>query len=163
MAKLTYIVPLISLLGIFFGIILKKIANEEIKFGKFGARYFVWMKRIILLFIILIIMYYTENIPLVIITAILGLILSVFTTEYFFLGTALAFGFLLSGEIFMLLASLVFLYGLPYGSMVRRFQKEHIIVALLFFLPFLFIFIDIDTSLMIGLGSGGIFSYLIRK
>ena len=162
MIKLIYLVPIIALFGILVGFILKRIANEEIKFGKFGSRYFIWMKRIILLLIIIIALYFTENITLVIVTAVLGFILSIFVNEYLFLGTALLLGFLTGKEILILLASLIFLYGLPYGSMLRRFAKEHLFI-LLFFVPFSLLFVDIDPAVIIGFSSGGLLQYIIRK
>ena len=163
MINLIFIVPIVSLLGIFCGFLLKKIAREEIKFGKFGSRYFVWMKRIILSLIIIIVLYFTKSVPLVIFTAVLGFILSSFLSEYLFLGTALVFSFIAGKEMLITMASLIFLYGLPYGSMLRRFEVKHLSIILLFFLPFILLAVDVDSSVMIGLTSGGCLQYLIRK
>ena len=160
---LIILIPIISLLGIVIGVTLKKLAKEEIKFGKFGARYFIWMKRIILLLIILVLIYFNQNIPILILTIIIGFIIAIFISEYFFLGLALVFGFLNSKESLILLSSLVFLFGLPYGSILRRFKKEHLYVIPLFFLPFLILVTNINQDILIGLGAGGCFNYIIRK
>ena len=75
MVNLLFLIPIISFLGIFVGILLKKIAWEEVKFGKFGGRYFVWMSRIILILLIVV------NL--------------LFFKDYLFLGIGIILGFLL--------------------------------------------------------------------
>jgi len=158
-----FLISLISFLGIIVGIILNKIAKEEIKFGKFGARYFVWMKRIILILLIIIVTYFIENIALVLSFFIIGFILSIFLSEYFSLSLAMLFGFLNESKVFIIISSLVFLYGLPYGSMLRRIKKEYVLILLFFFFPLLFVFIEIKQDILIGLVSGGCLNYIIRR
>jgi len=158
-----FLIPIISFLGSIIGIALKKLAKEEIKFGKFGPKYFVWMKRILLLIIILTTLSFTENYFLLIPTIIAGFIIAIFLSEYLFLGTALTFAFSKSNEILILIASLIFLYGLPYGSMLKRIRKEHIYIAVLFFIPFLLLLTNINQDFLIGFIAGGCFNYLIRK
>ena len=158
-----FLVSLISFLGVVVGFILNKLAKEEIKFGKFGARYFVWMKRIILIALIIIAAYFTKNIALVLSFFIIGFILSIFLSEYFSLSFAMLLGFLNGNKLLILIASLVFLYGLPYGSMLRRIKKEHFLILLFFFLPLLLIFININQDILIGLIAGGCLNCIIRR
>ncbi|MEK6826035.1 MAG: hypothetical protein AABX90_00225 [Nanoarchaeota archaeon] len=161
--ELVYLVPVIAFLGMILGIVLNKLATEEIKFGKFGARYFVWMKRIVLFFILISILYLADNFLIVIGFAILGFIAGVFFSEYLFLGISMVIGFLFSGEILIWLSSLVFLYGLPYGSMMRRVKRGHIYLLGLFFIPLVLLFFNIGSNFLIGFVAGGCFNYLIRK
>lgn len=160
---LLFLVPIICFLGILVGVILKKIAKEEVKFGKFGSRYFVWMERIILLFIILATLRFVDVLWLVVLFAIIGFVLGIFISEYLFLGLALVFGFFLGGEVLLLIAALVFLYGLPFGSVLRKLKWKHSFLAVLFFAPFLLLFFDTNLGIVIGLVNGGCFSYLIRR
>jgi len=161
---LQFLIPLISFTGIIGGILLKNIAQEEVKFGKFGGRYFLWIKRIILFLLILIISFFTTDYLFLSFGIIVGLILGIFITEYLFLGLTLLIGFNLHKNILLITSSLTFLYGLPYGSIMRRIKLKQIIAAtIFFFLPFLFLLTSINLNLIIGISTGGLFQYLIRK
>ncbi len=159
-----FLIPIIAFAGIFVGALLKYIAREEVKFGKYGPKYFVWMKRIILFLLILIILNFYDYYIFLIIGILIGLILGIFLTEYLFLNLVMILGFKSSKNILLVLSTLVFLYGLPYGSILRRIKLEQIVpVVLLFFIPFLLLFFNFNLSLIIGIASGGLFQYLIRK
>ena len=160
---LEFLVPIISFLGIFIGVLLKKIAKEEIKFGKHGPKYFVWMKRIILFLILLVMLYFTNDYTLVGIGIIIGIILGIFITEYLFLSMALVFSFTQTENLLLIISSLVFLYGLPYGSILRKIKLQFIPTIIFFFLPFSLLLITPDINLIIGIAAGGLFQYIVRK
>ncbi|MBI2499571.1 hypothetical protein HYV88_04995 [Candidatus Woesearchaeota archaeon] len=158
---LEYFVILISFFGIFFGFLLRRIAKEEIKFGKFGARYFIWLKRIILLLVILILLYFSENYLIVIIFAIIGFIVGIYLDEYLFLGFGLVVGFM-NKNLLLLISSLIFINGLVYGSLLRNLKKA--LPSLLFFVPFLLLIFNFDYyGYLIGFSCGGLLNYIIRK
>lgn len=161
---LEYLIPIISFAGIFLGVLLKKVAREEVKFGKFGPKYFVWMKRIILFLIIVTLLALVESYIYLFLGIVIGLIIGVFLSEYLFLGVALVIGFMLNNNVLLIISSLSFLYGLPYGSILRKIKLNHILfVTILFFVPFLLLLTNIDLSLLIGISAGGLFHYIIRK
>ncbi len=158
---LEYLTIIISFLGIFFGFLLRRIAKEEIKFGKFGNRYFIWLKRAVFLILILLLLYLSKRYLIVIIFVVLGFLAGIFLDEYLFLGSAIVVGFLDKSLLFLVL-SLVFINGLIYGSFLRNFKKA--LPSLLFFIPFLFLFFNINYyDYLIGFSCGGLFNYLIRK
>ena len=161
--NLLFLIPIISFLGILIGIFLKKIAKEEVKFGKFGSRYFIWMERAILLIIILTVLYFTENILIAALLAIVGFVVGIFLSEYLFLGVSIVFGFLKSNEILLLLSSLVFLYGLPFGSILRNIKIKHVLLVVLFFAPFFLLLFGINQDILIGFAAGGCFNYMIKR
>ena len=158
-----FLAPIIAFMGVSIGILLKKIAEEEIKFGKFGGRYFIWMKRITLVLLIIFMLYYSANYLYLFIGVIIGIIISIFLNEYLFLGLSMAASFP-DKNMLLVSSSLIFLYGLPYGSLFRKMRLNHILlIALLFFIPLLLLFFDINQSLIIGLSCGGLFNYIMRK
>lgn len=113
---------LISLTGLLFGYILTYIAPEELKPGK---KYFIWMKRVIFVVIVALVAYqllsqWLWGISFLIIGILLfvinlkkyNLFLEIFNyllfiIPYFFIDEKL------------ILASLIFLYGLPAGTSLR--------------------------------------------
>ena len=155
--------PIIAFFGIFIGVMLKKIAEEEIKFGKFGARYFIWMKRIILTLLIIAIVHFSEDYLYLLIGIIIGLIIGIFLSEYFFLGLSIASS-LANSSMLLITSSLIFLYGLPYGSIFRKMRLNHLmLIVILFFAPLLLLLFNVNQSLLIGISAGGLFQYIIRK
>jgi len=158
---LQYLVLIISFLGIFFGFLLRKIAKEEIKFGKFGNRYFIWLKRIVFLLLILILLYFSENYLIVVIFAVIGFIVGIFLDENLFLGSGLVFGFMNDNLLFVI-SGLVFINGLVYGSFLRNLKKS--LISLLFFVPFLLFFFNLNYyDSLIGFSCGGLLNYILRK
>mgnify|MGYP001582781392 CR=1 FL=1 len=158
-----FLSPIIAFVGVFIGVLLKKIAQEEIKFGKFGGRYFIWMKRIILVLLIIFMLYSSGSYLYLLLGLVIGLILGIFLNEYLFLGLSMAAGFP-DRNMLLVSSSLIFLYGLPYGSLFRKMRLNHIlIITLLFFTPMLLLFFNVNQSLLVGLSAGGLFNYIIRK
>ncbi len=121
------LIPLIALSGLLFGYLLTRIAPEELREGR---KYFFLMKHILFILLFITINYYFARekmfLPLLIFAFIMGglfvagLKLSkqiieignyvIFTASYFII---LQTGFQL------LVASLVFLYGLPAGTLIK--------------------------------------------
>ena len=112
-----------GLTGIIFGIILAYIAPEEVHPGK---KYFLWVKRLLLLFIILFIInsilviknYLLFFIPLVLL--ILFLIKLKLKKNVVEIGVYLIFVLAFITLPQSLLAVLIFLYGLPTGTLLMR-------------------------------------------
>ena len=112
-----------SLTGVIFGIILANIAPEEILPGK---KYFLWLKRILLFSIFLFIGYNIFLVEKYLLLILLLLLLILFILElklesnyyeigYYFI-FILAYVFLSS----TILAVLIFLYGLPTGTLLFK-------------------------------------------
>ena len=102
---------LVSFLGLIVGAFLIFRTLEEYKPGKEG---FKWLKRIILLVLIIIFLSYAES-WIILIGIIIGFLIAIFVGEYLFLGLAMLLSFLLSKEFSLLIASLLFILGLTYG------------------------------------------------
>ncbi|MBT4174506.1 hypothetical protein HOC80_02950 [archaeon] len=143
-----YLIPIVAFLGLAAGILLKKTCKEEIKPGK---PYFKILEKIILAIIIISIFHfnYTNDIYfyLLIIAGLgLGWLLSY---NYLYFGIALT-------TLNPLTAVLIFIYGLPRGTLKPELKKN----IVLFALPFLLLLINYNfTSVAIG----ALTSILIKK
>lgn len=113
---LTYLIILIiAFLGLYFGLIIGYMAEEELKPGR---KYFVALKH--LLFLVILALFFIKN-PSIIFIIFLALLIIIFSfskyreTLYYF---TLAVVFFLSWHFngFALIAPLIFLYGFPVGS-----------------------------------------------
>lgn len=124
----------VSLTGILSGIALSYISPEELVPGK---KYFLLLKRLItiLIFVLAICLSFFEKNYFLLIPAILILVLSIISFKIkkinvwysewinYFLFTGI---YLLSIEtnFKLLTATLIFIYGLPLGSMIRKLKHE---------------------------------------
>ncbi|MFC1742321.1 hypothetical protein ACFL3V_07335 [Nanoarchaeota archaeon] len=129
---ITYAVTLLfSFLGVYVGAILAFISPEELKPGRL---YFKALMNTVLIFLILILLYsYNANIFLLILLGVAASVFLYYTSEetpinqiaYFLLGIALFFS-TKSEDLFITTASLIFIYGLPLGSLfvARRMKKS---------------------------------------
>ena len=126
------LVLLFSLTGIIFGLILAFIAPEELKIGK---KYFLLLKRIIFVLIFFLINYYlylAENYYLLIPFTILAVVLFIIgfvqkkpIYELFnYLNFVVPYFFVTDNQFKLLLATLIFLYGLPTGTLLRKTFKN---------------------------------------
>jgi hypothetical protein len=157
---LTYILTLVfSFMGVYVGALLAFIAPEELKPGK---SYFRALMNAILVFLVLILLYaYGANVFVLILLGVAASVFLYFTSEtspvnqiaYFLLGIAFFFA-AASADLFIVIASMIFLYGLPLGSLyVARKPKKakktvltdillnfgfYVIIALMVNLAFLF-------------------------
>tara|TARA_Y100000310_G_C20152215_1_gene565301 strand:- start:23 stop:382 length:360 start_codon:yes stop_codon:yes gene_type:complete len=110
-----------ALTGIVFGIILANIAPEEILPGE---KYFLWLKRIIFIGLLITMIYYSFNELLFLMIPLLMILVFAlnlkFENDYFELGYYSLFivFYLLTTPV--ILAILIFLYGLPTGTLLMR-------------------------------------------
>ncbi|MBS3159613.1 hypothetical protein J4436_02390 [Candidatus Woesearchaeota archaeon] len=139
-----YLALLFIPIGIIFGIILAKKIPEEIKPGK---KYFKLFE-ILLLTIIFLISLKEINYILLFIGVIIGYF---FTKEYFYFGLL---------NLSSLIISLVFIYGLPFGTINLNNKKEIIRNIILFFIAILSLFIDYN---FLSFAIGGLGSIIIKK
>ena len=126
----TILIGILAFLGILGGRLLAKIAEEEIKPG---MKYFLALQRVILLALLLALMApvmytWTQVIPFL-----AGAVLSsLFKQRYFYHGLSLVAASALSPTIFFIVASLIFFYGLPYGTLNKEVKQ----LAIFFAIPF---------------------------
>ena len=126
------LVLLFSLTGIIFGLILALIAPEELKAGK---KHFILLKRTIFVIIFFLVNYYlylAENYYLLIPFTILAIVL--FIVEFVqkkpiyelfnYLIFVVPYFFNVEKRFQLLLATLIFLYGLPTGTLLRKAFKN---------------------------------------
>lgn len=158
-----FFIPIVSFLGLVVGVLLSKLAVEE----KISEKYFKWMKRVIVFILLISLLYYAKtNYFILFLGVVLGFLISVFAEEYIILGISLATAFLFSKETIFLTAVLIFLYGLPYGSLYKEKLTYFLIKNMAyFFIPFLILLFDFSgmNMLMVGVCSGALFNLLIRK
>jgi|SRR3989338_8536912 len=112
---------IISLLGQYIGYILASKTKEELKQGK---KYFKLTCLILLLLIGVYSLTVSFNVILLVIGLILGFLIS---KEYLYFG-------LISNNVFI--ASLIFIFGLPYGTLNYKNTKELNFNAILFIFSF---------------------------
>ena len=139
---------IISYLGLLAGVMLVKMAPEE---QKPGRKYFILIKKIIFfLAMAFLLAYYRINLALSLLALLfVGIIVASRKLEksefaYFFLGIA----FFLSGKItglFAIESVLVFLYGIPAGSLIFNIKKKNyrdiFLKNALFFAPVILLFL----------------------
>ncbi len=108
------LIAFLVFLGVVFGRILRSLAKEEIKPGK---KYFNSFGKLILAILVLVFLYSNFSL-LCFVGIIIGFLASFFFKEiYFYLGLGVFFSFLISKEYSLLVASLIFIYGLFYGTL----------------------------------------------
>ena len=106
-------------LGVVFGRILRSVAKEEIKPGK---KYFDLFGKLVLAILVFVFLYGNLSL-LCFIGVIIGFLAGFFFKEiYFYLGLGLFFSFLMSKEYSLLVASLVFIYGL-FSFIMNKFSN----------------------------------------
>lgn len=129
------IIAIIAFLGLLAGQFLAKIAKEEVKPG---LKYFKQLKRLILLALTFALLYPNiDQYASWIFPFIIGFILSFFLKKrYLILGFSLVLASTISPQFFLLVAILIFLYGLPYGTLNKNLLENFIIFAVPFILLF---------------------------
>src|SRR3989344_4860014 len=138
---------LVSFLGQFIGWFIANRTEEELKDGK---RYFLVLTNLLIASLIIFSIYYSFNIYLLIIGLIIG----------FFINKEYLFFSVLAMRNDVLLNSLIFIYGLPYGSLNYKSIKVLFMNILFFFIPFLLLLFDINFY---SLGAGGLLGILIKR
>ena len=151
--KWEFFIPLISFLGLIVGIILAKVSPEEMKPG----RIFFKVMRLAALFLIVIISLYYSKVNLILFAG--GLSIGFFLKlGYFYLGAALAGAFMVSKESVLMIASLIFIYSMPHGTLMESKKKigprRLLMSALVFALPFSFLLTSIEPSYLLSSVAG---------
>ena len=113
---------LLSFIGILIGILIARYTKEELIPGK---KYFLVIERICLILISLIIIYYYKPSW----TIFLGLI-----AGYFIEINYLCFGLILVLTENLLVSLIIFIYGLPYGTMLKKEKTKKVLKDLLLFI-----------------------------
>ena len=125
------LIALIAFCGLLVGYLLTFMAKEEIKPGR---KYFSILERAVLIALVIVLLSQAWATKLFFIPLIIGTLVGYFLRfRYFYLGLALAASVTLSTDFFILVASLVFLHGLPYGSMSSKLKLPFHMI--LFFIP----------------------------
>lgn len=128
------LIALITVLGLAAGAVIGHFAKEELKPGK---KYFIFLQKALFTAIIAVIMYVNRaNVHYIWIGAAI-----IFIYLYFFEKINQAFAYALLGlafflaadtEMFLPVASLVFLYGFPTGSRLIKSRKSIILCTIIF-------------------------------
>lgn len=145
MTLLNYsLASLITYLGIFMGFALAIIAKEEIKPGK---KYFIFMQKAILLLIFLFLLIYRKLNYIAASLVLASIMIYLLKTKKKFnklpyIYTILAVIFFMSSKIinlFIIESSLIFLYGIPTGTLLTKRSKKETMTILLKGIPFILI------------------------
>jgi hypothetical protein len=146
------LVLILSFLGLLGGVIVSYFTKEELKLGE---RYFLLLEKVLLLSISFTIIYYVGEFFLFLALGVLAGF--IFRKAYFYFGLALP---LASETFLLLLSSLVFVFGLPHGTLlaskskIKVVKKELIISANLFLAAILItLFLDYSPLLMFVSGA----------
>lgn len=148
--KARLLTALIPFLGIILGYILRRIAPQEADQGK---KYFRKTQQV-LLFIVVIVLLWTS--PLTITTAltfIVGIIVAkIIRFRYLYLGGASVVTIAMAKETALLILTLIFLYGLPFGTQTIKKNPTSTFVrnAILFLIPFILIATHFSSSSLLS-------------
>jgi len=153
-----FIAPLAAVLGLFAGIVLARLAKEELQEGR---KYIEVFRKLLLLLIFISAIGYAaiyENMLNTVLGIAFGFIALKIKKErydYIFLGIiATATVMIQSQAIIFLISALIFLYGLPYGSMMKHNLQNIAAHSIAFFLPFLLLIMPgLDISSLLGFGA----------
>ena len=127
------LIAVIAFCGLLVGYLLTFMAKEEIKPGR---KYFAILERALLITLALVLLSQVWTTKVFFIPLIMGVLVGYFLRfRYFYLGLALAASVTLPMDMFVLVASLIFLHGLPYGSISSKLKLPFHMV--LFFIPIL--------------------------
>ena len=146
------LVLILSFLGLIGGVTVSYFTKEELKPGE---KYFLLLEKVLLFSISFTIIYYVGEFFLFLALGVLAGF--IFRKAYFYFGLALP----LASETFLvLLSSLVFIFGLPHGTLLasksktKDVKKELIISANLFLAAILItLFLDYKPLLMFASGA----------
>lgn len=170
-----FIEIIIAFIGIIIGLLLARFTKEELKQGK---KYFIWFKKIILAILILTLihiiltkLFFSRDILFALIGLITGLAAGYFfKKEYFYFGLAL-YLFLYS-PFFLFVVILIFLFGLPYGTLLFTKKNKYKILlyeSIIFVFPplILYFFSSITNfyyiqTAFIALVAGALFTLIFK-
>jgi hypothetical protein len=166
-----YFIPLIAFSGLIFGVILAKIPHEEVRDG---LNYFRGFEKVIIFLIVMVLFYSIDrtfnSFTILIVGCVFGYLGGKFSKDYFYFGLISSISFIFVKEVFFVLNVLIFLYGLPRGSLMRKFRFGELYKNfLLFIVPFLVLVYFLKmlegnlVSLLIGISSGGLLRFLVKR
>jgi len=139
-------IAILALLGLTAGVVLGRIASDEIKPGK---KYFDLLQRIASIAIVIgIALELSQSLSTYLIASfIAGLAVSLFLRiRYLALGIAVFASASIQSQLFLFICLATFLYGLPTGSLIyKRISKGILIRSLLFLIPAIILFFDASS------------------
>ncbi|MEK6840118.1 MAG: hypothetical protein AABX72_04185, partial [Nanoarchaeota archaeon] len=145
-------------IGLILGYVLRRIAPEEANQGK---KYFIKTQQIILFLLVIVLLWIS---PLTITTAIafiVGILIAkLIRFRYLYLGGASVATMMITKETALLVLTLIFLYGLPFGTQVIKKNPTSAVVrhAILFAIPFVLLVTPFASSpLLSPLIAGALF------
>jgi hypothetical protein len=151
------LVSLLAYFGVVVGLFIATMTKLEVRQGH---KLLEMLKQVLIFIIIGVFLYYSRNDLLFLgLGIILGLLLGYsFKYLYFYLGIAMSLSFLIFQDL--LIGIVIFLVGLPSGSLISNLKKKelhkYLIKSLIFFfIPFLILLIPANLSVLIGLMIGG--------
>lgn len=151
------LIYILAFAGILLGVLLAYLARDELKSGK---KYFVLFYKA-LLFILIIYLLYLSEVNWWLFGIVLGFLFSlIFSELYFFLGLAVF------SSLNVYIAFIVFLIGLPYGTLLytKKKIKYYLTYSLiLFFVPALILLASLPLTFVYSFIGGGLFSLFLRK
>jgi hypothetical protein len=165
---------LLAFLGLIAGVILANYTKEELDEGK---KYFILLEKLVLLLIIVLLLFKTgSNFFVTSIFFILGAVsFSLIGRTYPILALAVLMASFFSNNYFGIVVALVFLYGLPIGTLLfkkfiknkKRLFRELLTDAILFALPFSLVLVSniliFYNSAILSFISGALFLKFIKK
>lgn len=158
---------IITALIVFLGLIVGKIISYYTKDEyDAGLKYFKLLEKVLIGLVVVVLLF--SKLSLVLFLYILiGIIIGVFVREiYLFLSIALLSVLFFSSDIILLVASLIFFFGIVYAT-VRRIEIKNIILnGVVFFIPFVLLltksFINTNSTIFLGVSIGGLLAQLGR-
>lgn len=126
-----YLIVLIAFCGILIGNVLAYYTKEEVRDFK---KYFVYGKWTVLILLAGLLIMYNFFLPVLIV----GIIALSIKRIYLFLGLCMVLGMLMGNEMYLIIAGMVFLFGLIQGSIVKFNKKQVLVNFALFVLPWFF-------------------------
>ncbi|MBI2672285.1 hypothetical protein HYX16_05100 [Candidatus Woesearchaeota archaeon] len=157
------IIPAVSFFGIFIGILISKHTREEVRGNR---NYFMILSKIILGILIFILLLFIKDFLLFFIGVFAGFLSAYLLSEFLFLGLGLGTGLFLQKDYSLVISSLIFMYSLLYGSLLRiskvNFTKM-LILFIMFFLPFSLFLLEkvLYIDMIIGFTAGGLSNYIV--
>ncbi len=169
----TVLVSLLAFIGILLGALLAFFTKEELEPGQ---KYFEMLIKGILLVLMVVLLFKSlENYLLTAIAFFLGIVISfLFRKNYFYFGIALFSSSFYSKDFFTFVAALIFLYGLPFGTLIafnnlKKIKRIYLIIFtnfILFVLPAIILFFGPSIIsykyLFLAFSSGALLAGLLK-
>jgi len=164
----------LAFLGLILGALLAFFVKEELTPGK---KYFEWLKKVVLVIIIIMLIWFSFQLTISYLIAFAAgiLIAWVFKKYYLYFGLALFGSFLLGNDmVYYALIALIFIVGFPIGTLIaskflnekKKLVKTLLLDLFLFSVPLLFLIYnkvgDLSNVLMI-FGAGALLYSLFKK